>query len=268
MQHLDKVVNGYLDDPHATADQLWYAYQHYHYLPVQQYQAIQEKLARNPSCPTRLLVQLVPKVCDAALQNPAWDEYLKDDNFLTSLPNNFILRQLRDASAPRRLIEALTLHPSLRTAEAARRHVRVVGEVTEGWERGVHQDGLALLRRDSALIWLQRAGGLPEELNARFPYPLAPLPILPEPERLPVLLEIAKQSGPRLAPILAISQLVNAPTELRGYYDHPHWERRFAVALNPQTPRDIRVLLTGDGHQWVRAAAQVADFKSFLKAFG
>ncbi|MBB6053647.1 hypothetical protein [Armatimonas rosea] len=268
MQHLDKVLNGYLDDPQATADQLWYAYQHYHYLPVQQYQVIQERLARNPSCPSRLLAQLVPQVCPAALQNPAWEVYRKDEDFLRSLPSNFILRLLSDESAPQLLMEALTLHPSTRIVSAARRHVSIVGEVTEGWERAVRDDWVTQLRRDSALVWLQRAGGLAEGINAAFPYPITPLPLLPEPQRLPILLEIAKQSGPRLAPILAISQLVHAPTELRGYYNHPHWERRFAVALNPQAPRDVRVLLTHDGHQWVRAAARVADFKSFLKAMG
>ncbi|WP_309718360.1 hypothetical protein, partial [Armatimonas sp.] len=122
----------------------------------------------------------------------------------------------------------------------------------EGWEEELLTDFSTRLWRDSSLVWVMRAGALPDAINRRLLYPIQQQPLLPQGERQRVLEKIAGQRGTSLATVLAIIHMQNP---LQKWAQHPHWERRFALALNP-TIKLMKKQLQCDGHRWVRAAAR------------
>jgi hypothetical protein len=71
-----------------------------------------------------------------------------------------------------------------------------------------------------------------------------------------VIRDVARQKGMSLATVLAIIQLPRENFEYQKLVQHPHWERRLAVALNPDISQELKQRLQRDGHTWVRAAAR------------
>ena len=210
MRYPLEIAQNYLERPDATAEQLWYVYQHLGLFPAER-----QKL-------------------------------------LAEMNQTFLHHALRDETAPQALVEALTLHRVAWVATGARQHVALVGEAGDGWEEALLIDWTTRLWRDGYLVWLMRAGALPRVINQRLPYPLEPEPFLAPEERRKVLREIAKQRGNSLATVLATAQTDIASRTLTT---NPHWERRLALALNPNGAWGEKWAVR-DGHRWVRAVAR------------
>jgi hypothetical protein len=252
-----QIARDYLEKPEATAEQLQYVYDHLRLLPVPEHPAICATLARNPNVSPELFATLLPLVRATAVQNPAWPLFLMEGGFLERLSPVFVAACLRDETTPAALVEALTLHAREEIARAARLHVQRAGEAKPGWQEELLADWTTRLWRESGLVWLMRAGALPEVINQRLPYPLQPEGSLSEQECPKVLQALAQQKGRRLATVLAIAQHTHSPQEYETLATHAHGERRLAVALNPNTPPHLKQRLQHDGHSWVRAAAHL-----------
>lgn len=214
-----------------------------------------ETLVGSPNCPPDIYTALFPLAPNQGLLNPAWPLFLIEGQFLHELDRAFIATCLRHGNTTSTFLEALTSHPVGWIARAARQHVTLVGEASAGWEQELLTDFTIRLWRDSSLVWVMRAGALPDAINRRLPYPIQPQPLLPEGERQRVLEKIAGQRGTSLATVLAIAHMQNP---LQKWAEHPHWERRFALALNP-TIKLMKKRLQQDGHVWVRAAARGSE---------
>lgn len=211
-----------------------------------------ETLVGSPNCPPDIYAALFPLAPNQGLLNPAWPLFLLEGQFLHELDRTFIATCLRHGNTTSTFLEALTSHPVGWIASAARQHVALVGEASAGWGQELLTDFATRLWRDSSLVWVMRAGALPDAINRRLLYPMKTQPLLPERECQRVLEKIAGQRRTSLAAVLAIAHMQNP---LQKWAEHPHWERRFALAINP-TIQLMKKRLQHDGHVWVRAVAR------------
>lgn len=251
-----RVVQEVLTIPDLSEEDIEYLYRQHSYLTgSEQFQAT-KRIVSAPNCPPKIYASLFPKAPDHALLNPAWLLFLIEGQYLRDLDRTFITSCLHSEKTSRVLLEALRSHPDAWVARAAALHVSLAGEAEPGWEKELLTDWTTRLLRDSSLVWLMRAGALPEPINRRLPYPIAPQTRLSETESLSVIRDVARQKGMSLATVLAIIQLPRANFEYQKLSLHPHWERRLAVALNPEISQELKLRLQRDGHTWVRAAAR------------
>jgi hypothetical protein len=227
-------------------------------------------IVRNPNCPPDVFAHLVLPYPNDAAQNPAFELMLLEGEFLPKIPRSTARYLLSRQDISPKIVHAFTMYPNRYIREEAAHHVHIAGEIADDdttWEATLADFLVKNSRQDDRVVAFKLFDALPEWVEIRLEKPVV-VNVHHEEDKTDQedfsfkrerFLEACVSAKEILVRFLALMHLTQTDEhdafQLKNVKSHT-WRERLAIALNPRTSFEVRMLLAKDGNQYVCAVAQ------------